>query len=227
MPQASHMSDLEKYYLPHLKGFMHEPVLDFGSGHGRIIKFLQEKGFKKITGFERDKALVESLESGIKSAITVGNDPGAFLEKSGEKYKAVLVKDVIYYFKKDEAQAFLRGLKDKMAERSILILEIFNGSCLFGPYVKYKDLDINEIYTEHSIQTLLLRSGFEIELVRGMSPAVTGFRSLAHYLASRVWMLKLRLFYWLERGVDAQNPSILEKKILVIARPGSAGRPGK
>ena len=217
------MKDLENYYLPHLQKFGKElPILDFGSGHGRVINFLKSKGFKKVSGYEKNRPLVDSLDSQMRNLIEVGDDPRNFLKNCPEKFKAIVVKDVIYYFPKNEAISLLQSMKEKMLDKSILIMEIFNGSSLFGAYVKHKDFDIQEIYTEHSIQSLLDRSGYSVISMQGMQPSITGIRSFFHFLASRLWIAKLKFFYWLERGTDDQNPRIFEKKIIIVASPKDA-----
>jgi hypothetical protein len=212
--------DLSKYYLPVLRPLAQSPVLDFGSGHGRIIRFLLREGFTEIFGFERNSSLREKLEPEVMARTHFGLDWSEFLRGRGRRWKAVILKDVLYYFSDEEAVVFLRALRECLVADGVLLVEVFNGATLTGPYVMYKDRGIRRIFTEQSLKDLLTSSGFTMQLVEGMAPPIGGPRSLVHFVFSRVWKLFLSSAYWFERGWDEQNPRILEKKIFAVARVG-------
>jgi len=208
--------DLKQHYLPVLKGLENAPVLDFGSGQGRVIEFLQGNGFRNVRGFDRSEPT--TLAPAVRAVSTFGGDGAEFLRKANTVWSAVILKDVIYYFDDSDAVALLRELGTHMAPNAHLLVEIFNGATFTGPYVQYKDRGIRRILTEQSVESLLQDAGFKVERMTGMPPAITGVGSLLFWLGSRLWKLKLRMIYWLERGWDSQNPTILEKKIFVVGR---------
>ncbi len=207
-------SDLKNYYLPALREKTSGAVLDFGSGHGRVISFLLSEGFRDVRGFERNEALRNEISTELVERTTFGSDWAAFFRNSGKKWDAVILKDVLYYFDDHEAEAFLRALKNQLTERGLLAVEVFNGATLTGPYVMYKDRGIRRIFTEQSLVSLLAAAGFSVSAPQGMVPPIRGPGACIFFIFSRIWKWKLRLIYWLERGWDAQNPMILEKKIL-------------
>lgn len=212
--------DLSSYYLPALRALSPGPVLDFGSGHGRIIAFLMRSGFAEVSGFERNELLRGELSPEVLARTHFGHDWNGFLEANGARWKAVILKDVLYYFTDEEAAAFLRALRGSLQPGGIVLVEVFNGATLTGPYVMYKDRSIRRVFTEQSLRDLLEGSGFTVQSVVGMAPAPTGPRSALHYCFSRFWKAALSFIYWLERGWDEQNPRILEKKIFALARAG-------
>lgn len=214
-------ADLKNYYLPALREKEAGAVLDFGSGHGRVISFLLSEGFRDVRGFERNEALRSEIPAELLDRTTFGNDWSAFFRDSGKKWDAVILKDVLYYFDDHEAEDFLRALRSRLTETGMLAVEVFNGATLTGPYVMFKDRGIRRIFTEQSLVSLLVAAGFSVSAPQGMVPVIQGPGSMVFYIFSRIWKCKLHLIYWLERGWDAQNPSILEKKIFVVARTGA------
>jgi SAM-dependent methyltransferase len=214
--------DLKAYYLPALREASGGSILDFGSGHGRVLRFLRESGFSDVRGYERDERLRGKIAPEELELTTFGQDWGAFLRGAGIRWQAVILKDVLYYFDDAGAEAFLKELRSNLAPGALVVAEVFNGATFTGPYVMFKDRNIRRIFTEQSLRSLLESAGFTIERMCGMEPVVTGPRSAFFFLFSRLWKTVLRFIYWLERGWDAENPAILEKKILVIARLGGA-----
>ncbi len=210
--------DLKRYYLPVLREKAAGNVLDFGSGHGRVLAALMKAGFSHVWGFERNERLKAVLPAEIRDVTTFGGDGTLFLRQQGKRWDAVILKDVLYYFNDDEAVSFLGELRAHLATGALLLVEVFNGATWTGPFVMYKDRGIKRVLTEHSLASLLEESGYRVEQMTGIRPGVSGVRSLLFYLSSRFWKLWLRMFYWLERGIDSQNPSILEKKIFAVAR---------
>ncbi len=211
--------DLRHYYLPALKPASSGSVLDFGSGHGRVISFLRGEGFRNVHGFERNEKLRAELAPEVLANTTFGTDWPAFLAK-GMIWDAVVLKDVLYYFDDAAATDFLRKLRTHLSKDGILAVEVFNGATLTGPYVMYKDRGIQRVFTEQSLRSLLNEAGYTVESVRGMKPALTGLRSAVYFLLSAFWKWNLRVIFWSERGWDAENPSILDKKIFAVAKAG-------
>lgn len=214
-------ADLERYYLPALRECREGYVLDFGSGHGRVLTFLGNAGFQGVHGFERDESLRGAMTPEVQQRTTFGTDWRKFLREAGRKWDAVILKDVLYYFDDSEAETFLRELKPHLTPGAILAVEVFNGATLTGAYVMHKDRGIRRVFTEHSIRALLESSGYAVKSVDGLGIPITGVRSALYGVSFRAWKAVLRVVYWCERGTDAQNPRILDKKIFAVARATS------
>ena len=211
-------ADLERYYKPALNGTEREAVLDFGSGHGRVLSFLAAAGFVAAEGFERDSSLEPVLYPAAKGRTTFGSDWRAFFAGTRKRWSAVVLKDVLYYFDDGEAVEFLRALRERLDPGAVLVLEVFNGATFTGPFVMYKDRGIKRVFTEHSLRSLLEDCGFSVTSMEGIRVPVTGVRSALHAACAFAWRAGLRAIYWCERGVDAQNPRLLDKKIFAVAR---------
>ncbi len=211
-------ASIVKHYLPYLPESRDAKILDFGSGRGVITDFLLGQGYTGVAAFERDERERARLSKGAAAVTTFGADHSKFLRERACRWDAVILKDVLYYFDDPSALVFLNELREFMQPGGVLIVEIFNGACLTAPYVLYKDRGIRRVFTEHSLASVLEEAGFSREVVCGIRPAVRGPVSLAFFLLSRAWQLVLRGIYLAERGIDSQNPSTLEKRIVLVAK---------
>jgi len=207
-----------RHFLPPLSGNKAAPILDFGSGRGRMTEFLIDQGFTQVTGFERNELLREGLSPNARGATVFGADVPKFLRESGKRWEVVVLRDVLYYFDDAGALAFLKELREFLAPNALLLVEVFNGVCVTAPFTQFKDRGIRQCFTEHSLASLLTEAGFKVEVITGIKPVLRGPRSIAFYFGSRIWQWALRGIFWAERGVDSQNPRIWERKIFASAR---------
>jgi SAM-dependent methyltransferase len=141
-----------------------------------------------------------------------------FFKNAENKYDLIIAKDVLYYFSADELNVLLKNFKAALKKDGLLVAEIFNGSTLTGPFIKYKDIDIKLILTEHSLADALIHAGFKVKSISGNKFPITGIRSLIFSLVQTLWRVRLKIIYFLERGIDDQNPKILERKIIAAAQ---------
>ncbi|MGZ3669990.1 MAG: class I SAM-dependent methyltransferase [Bdellovibrionota bacterium] len=215
--QDSGLVPIIRHFLPPL-GNRAAPILDFGSGSGRVTDFLLSQGFTQVTGFERNESLRDKLSPQARAVTAFGSDFPKFLREYGRRSEAVVPRDVLYYFDNAGALAFLKELRLHFAPNALLLIEVVNGACLTAPYIQFKGHGIRQYFTEHSLVSLLVEAGYKVEIITGIKPVLRGPRSIAFYIASRIWHWVLRGIYWAERGVDSQNPRIWEKKIFASAR---------
>ena len=199
--------------LPSNKG---AAILDFGCGSGRLIGYLVENGYENITGVDRQI-------SGCDSASTAGarllqiESAQTYLASQKACFDPIFVKDVLYYFDAEEIVPIARQLREALKPGGTAVFEIFNGSVLTGPYVKYKDLGIKLILTEHSLQNVLEEAGWTVQRMHGNKPVLRSSMSYLFAAAGVLWRGLLRLVYLVERGVDSENPRILTKKVIAVA----------
>jgi 2-polyprenyl-3-methyl-5-hydroxy-6-metoxy-1,4-benzoquinol methylase len=206
-------------YRPFLPADRESAILDFGCGAGAVLSFLQQEGYVNISGV--DIHSYDTWPAFLSANIQVKeiDNSAEYLRSNPGKYDLIVVKDVIYYFREDEVFEIVRLLKSALKPNGKIIFEIFNGSTLTGPFVKYKDIDIRLILTEHSMVTLIERAGMKPDAVKGNTTIVSGVRSLIYKIVNTVEILFLKTIYFSERGVDDQNPKIFSRKIIVLASP--------
>lgn len=211
-------SDIEPNYTKYLPDNKQAAFLDIGCGSGRIITWLNNKGYKNILGIDISDEALTNVPHEFKNKTKRIDRLDQFLVENRHAYDFIFAKDVIYYFSKDELIPMMEKIRDSLKPDGTLMVEIFNGSAQMGPYVKYKDYRIQWIFTEHSLLEVLKDSGFEIVALDRVKVCSLGIRSILTSLLGFIWRLNLRVVYWAERGVDAQNPKFLHKKIYAIAK---------
>ena len=209
-------ANLETDLAPHLPADKNARILDFGCGTGRLLSFLHRKGYTNLHGADIDTAGWEELRSFTQS-LTKIDDTAAYLESVKGVYDFVIVKDVIYYFDRKTVQRITTLLRSALAPGGAIYFEIFNGATLTGPYVQYKDLGIELILTEQSLQHLISQAGLKLVCLKGNAIPVTGPVSLVFVVVNWWQRLWLRLLFFSERGLDDQNPRILKRKVIAVA----------
>jgi len=209
-------ADLEKNLVMHLPADKNARILDFGCGTGRLLGFLHQKGYTNLHGADIDTTGWEKLQQFTKS-LTKIEDTISYLKTVAGAYDFVIVKDVIYYFDRSTVQEITTLLKSALAPGGSIYFEIFNGAILTGPYVQYKDLGIQLILTEQSLQHLIERSGLKLVCIKGNTIPVTGPVSLVFVIVNFWQRLWLRLLFFCERSLDDQNPKILKRKVIAVA----------
>lgn len=207
---------LEKNLSPHLPADKNARILDFGCGTGRLLSFLHHKGYTNLHGADIDTDGWDELRR-ITQSLTKIEDTVTYLNSVKGAYDFVIVKDVIYYFDRKTVQEITTLLKSALVPGGTIYFEIFNGATLTGPYVQYKDLGIELILTEHSLQHLITRSGLKLVCIKGNTIPVTGPVSLVFVIVNFWHRLWLRLLFFCERSLDDQNPKILKRKVIAVA----------
>src|SRR5436190_1887200 len=113
--------------------------------------------------------------------------------------------------------AWFDGLAGALAPGGRLLVETFNGAGISGAWPWMNDQYIQTIFTEHSLRYAVEGAGLEVEHLGGVRPPAKGLRRALRMAAMRAWQSCLKLAYVLERGIDSQNPTILDKSILLVA----------
>ena len=212
------MRDLRANYLPLFPADRNARILDVGCGYGRVLAFLAQQGYQNIEGVDTDEKAVSWVESNVTPSVEVIDDLGKYLAHRVGRFDLVIARHVVYYFPRESTASYMEALRRSLRIGGSAIIEIFNGASLTGPYVGHKDPRINWILTEHSLRSLLEDAGFSDVTVAEVKVVTTGWRGLAFRLVSRLWQRTLSVIYVLERGIDEQNPTILAKSLLAVAR---------
>lgn len=197
-------------------------VVEIGCGAGRFAAFLASKGYRNYLGLDIDPEAVRELKAATGLDAFVVQSVEDYLRQQTEPMDLVVFQQSIYYWEIEALQRLLRLISERLSSRGVLLIEVFNGALLTSAYIRAKDPRITLTLTEHSLRRELERLGYEVlaiapvRLCAARSPLGLVWRA-----ANRAWGILLRALYLIERGVDVENPRLLSKNILAVARASS------
>jgi 2-polyprenyl-3-methyl-5-hydroxy-6-metoxy-1,4-benzoquinol methylase len=217
MPQPL-FADLEKNLKPYLPSSLTARILDVGCGHGRVLQYLAAQGFVAVHGIDRDeKALTHAKKLRASLFISHVPDWDAYFNLAHRNFDFIIAKDMLYYFPPEELVKRLVQLRNALKPGGMLWVETFNGATFTGPFVQYKDYQIRWIPTEQSLVEVLEKAGFTQVVVKKALPASHGVAKKLFNGLQFLWQQVLRTIYFLERGLDPNNPKILTPRIIATA----------
>ncbi len=137
-------------------------ILEVGTGHGQMLRFLLEKGYVRITGIDRSAGLLEVVRAhyGHRVERLEVADAGEFLPRREGKYDCILMLDLIEHLEEPEAVSVLGAARAALAPGGRLILRTPNMANLLGNYSLHMDLTHRRGYTEWSLLQMLEQCGF-------------------------------------------------------------------
>jgi SAM-dependent methyltransferase len=214
-PNASYYDDNYRRFLPDNRN---APILDIGCGQGDFVRYLSEAGYRQITAADRDPKAIATLQNvdGV-TAKTLEAASGE-IEQTAGGWTLIVAKQMIYYFDRRDAPAFVAALGQALAPEGRLIVEIFNGALLSSRFTELKDPGILTAYTESGLRRLLEQNGFTVEHLFGAISRSDGLKGALYSAARGLWFGLYRLLLILERGRDDELPLISNKSLIAVAR---------
>ena len=212
---------LENNYGPYLPPERDICILDLGCGSGLLLAYLHEKGYRNLRGVDIDSNALALVPEHVRSYAEHISDLSRFLRDNMAQFDLIIAKDVLYYFPRHEAPQRMREISDALRPGGTIIAEVFNAALLTAGYTAAKDVGIQTMYTEQSLHGLLEGVGLDVVAIHGAMNRKGSWRRPFYALAVYLWRSTTKLIYLLERGIDPQNPKILTKSLIAVAR-----RPG-
>lgn len=197
-------------------------ILDIGCGWGYLLYYLKRKGYSDIKGVDLKDQVerIDFIKRNITEKVEGVDSLEDYLVLHNGEYDLILLKQVIYYFKREDLLPMMRHVKEALKPGGTLVVEVFNGSLLTSAFIQNVDYQRKLIFTEYSLANLLQNAGFELEDLFGMvHPLRKNLRSIICFFIQKLWVLLLNLIYILERGIDpVRRPHIFSKHIIAVAK---------
>lgn len=212
-PRAAMLRHLIRTHLPVDRSAV---ILDLGCGHGALLHFLREAGYRNVAGVDASREQVaEAARLGIE-AVREGDLLETLRGLRDCSQDIVIAFDVIEHFDKNELLPFVDEVLRVLKPGGRWIIHAPNGESPFVGAVRYGDVTHEQAFTRRSLPQLLLPSGFARVECYESGPVPHGMKSAVRWL---LWMgirLMLRAWIAVETG-DATRQVILTRNLLALA----------
>lgn len=212
VPNMATLSEL----LKSLSENLDSKILDFGCGDGHQLDSMRQFGFTNVTGFDVTRWSPNSPQD---EGVVIDPDSIGFLERNISAFDVIFSRESVYYTPVNQQDrlwtAFYRSLKP--GGRIIVIA--FNGALSTSAWILQKDLAMKFAFNEITLHSFPLKAGFTEIQVENVKPEHRSLLGTVLFWFVLGWgQLNSRLRYLLERGIDAQNPRLFSKQLVMTAR---------
>jgi 2-polyprenyl-3-methyl-5-hydroxy-6-metoxy-1,4-benzoquinol methylase len=133
-----------------------DEILDIGCGCGYLLRALEIRGFKRLSGVELDKYQYLEAKKILNKVKLFNSDACAFLKKSKKKFNVIIAYDFIEHLSKNKIIPFLRLARYRLCNGGILIIKTPNAdSPLTASRMRYGDFTHEIIFNSESISMVL------------------------------------------------------------------------
>lgn len=190
-------------------------ILDLGCGHGALIYFLRQAGYRNVVGVDvSPEQAAEAAQLGIEG-IREGDLLETLRNLPGHSQDVVIAFDVIEHFTKDELLPFVDEVLRVLKPGGRWLIHAPNGESPFVGAVRYGDMTHELAFTRVSLSQLLLSSGFLRVECSESAPIPTGLKSTVRWLLWRGIRLLLRVWGAAETG-DLGRNAIFTRNFLAV-----------
>jgi 2-polyprenyl-3-methyl-5-hydroxy-6-metoxy-1,4-benzoquinol methylase len=219
---ATHMVSLDRRR-PYLEQLIrrHFPpdrgakVIDFGCGHGALVKTARRAGYVNIVGVDHSAAQIAAARRLGIEGVREGDARTTACELPDASHDVVVTFDLIEHFTKQEVLAFADQVVRILRPAGRWIVHVPNGEALFGARVRYGDFTHEGAYTRHSLGQLASVVGFSSIRCFEDVPVAHGVRSAVRWVLWKGIRATLRFYLAVETGAGGSK-SILSQNLLAV-----------
>jgi 2-polyprenyl-3-methyl-5-hydroxy-6-metoxy-1,4-benzoquinol methylase len=134
--------------------YLEENILDYGFGHGYMLRTLNNIGYKNLYGAEINRDMLSKIKLHGITAFDLNE------EKITLKFDKIILSHVIEHISKIEIINFLKNIKSLLNHGGSLIITTPNAQSVTGSYWLFADFTHEWLYTTGSLEYILRSAGF-------------------------------------------------------------------
>jgi cyclopropane fatty-acyl-phospholipid synthase-like methyltransferase len=166
-------------------------ILDLGCGHGTLVHFAQQAGYRNMRGVDVSGQQVDLARKLGINTITQGDLMTTLKDIPVASLDAVVAFDVIEHFTKDELIDLVDAIHSVLKPNGSWIIHAPNANSPFVGAVRYGDFTHEQAFTPSSLKQLLQASGFSSFSFAECGPRIHGLKSLIRVV---LWSLAKGVF---------------------------------
>jgi cyclopropane fatty-acyl-phospholipid synthase-like methyltransferase len=133
-------------------------VLDVGGGHGALIHFAREAGYRNLRSVDRSPEQVAAAQRLGIEGVEEGDLGQVLRAQADASLDVVVAFDVIEHFTRDKLLPFVDQVHRVLKPGGRWIIHVPNGASPFFGAIRYGDLTHELAFTRTSLSQLLLSS---------------------------------------------------------------------
>ena len=190
-------------------------ILDLGCGHGNLVHFAREAGYRNVMGVDRSpEQVAEAKRLGIEGVVE-GDLMETLATLPDASQDVVVAFDVIEHFTREELLPFVDEVHRVLRAGGKWIIHTPNGESPFFGRIRYGDFTHEQAFTATSMGQLLLSSGFGDVRSYEDAPIAHGVKSAMRVAAWKAIRVALRFYLAAETG--SPGSGILSQNFLTVA----------
>jgi 2-polyprenyl-3-methyl-5-hydroxy-6-metoxy-1,4-benzoquinol methylase len=196
-PRAPFLSSLVRHHFP----TDHDAsILDLGCGHGALVFFARQAGYRNVIGIDASPEQVAAAKRLGIEGVSQGDVLETLRSLPDASQDVVVTFDLIEHLTKDELLRLADEVRRTMKDGGRWIIHTANaGSPLFG-MVRYGDYTHEQAFTAASINQVLSVSGFRRVHCFEDAPIPHGLKSSVRWVLWKILRSCLRLYVAAEMG---------------------------
>lgn len=210
--------DLHRTWDTHFRRFLpverNAEILDAGCGSGGFVAYLHDLGYHRAEGVDINPDAVRRGREAATSDLHHA-DLRHWLSERPERYRAIVARDVLEHFDKEEIVETVGLIRRGLKENGRLILQTVNAQSPFGLHIRYGDFTHEIAFTASGITSLLTRIGFSRVICHPVRPAAAhSWRAAVRHGLWRPLELLLRLCQAVETG---SGEGVFTRNLIAVA----------
>ena len=190
-------------------------ILDLGCGHGSLVYFARQAGYRNAEGVDRSpEQVAEARRLGIEGVRE--GDLMDTLDALPEGSQHVIIAfDVIEHFTREELLPFIDAVQRTLAPGGRWLIHTPNAESPFFGRIRYGDITHEQAFTVTSLNQLLRASGFADVRCFEDTPVVHGVASAARWSVWKLLRALMRTYLMAETG--SPGSGVLSQNMLAVA----------
>ncbi len=191
-------------------------IVDLGCGHGALIHFARQAGYRNIEGIDRSHEQIEAAKRLKIAGVREGDLWESLAAMPDASRDVVVAFDVIEHFRKEELLPLVDEVCRVLRPGGRCVIHAPNGESPLFARIRYGDLTHEIAFTRESIWQLFLSSNFARVECYEEAPVPHGVKSSVRWLLWKGIRAGLRLWLAVETGDSGRN-AIFSQNLLAVA----------
>jgi SAM-dependent methyltransferase len=218
---ASRAPYLQKVIRNHFPPDRDSRILDLGCGHGSLVYFARQAGYRYAEGVDRSpEQVAEARRLGIEG-VREGDLMETLTSLAAGSQHAIIAFDVIEHFTREELVPFVDAVYRALVPGGRWLIHTPNAESPFFGRIRYGDITHEQAFTVTSLNQLLRASGFTDVRCYEDTPIVHGFASAGRWLVWKATRAMLKAYLMAETG--SAGSGVLSQNLLAVATKTTGG----